>query len=279
MVSSLLVGLREGLEASVIVAILIAYLAKRDLRSYIPRVWLGVFAAVVVSLGAATLLYATSNELSDTSAEIFEGVTSVLAAGLITWLTFWMANHARAMKSELHSKVDAALTGSSYALVGVAFFAVLREGLETAIFMFPNSQVAGSALQSFIGLWIGLSISVTVGFAIYKGVIKLNLGKVFSVVGALLIVVAAGVLNYGIHEFQEAGVIGFGTDIALDTTGFIATDGLVGSLLRGFLSYRGSASVLEVFVWITFMAVVGSLYLSKLSSDSKAVETKVPVKQ
>jgi high-affinity iron transporter len=276
-ISSLLVGLREGLEASVIVAILIAYLVKRDLRSYIPRVWLGVGAAIAVSIGAATLLYATSNQLSETSSAIFEGVTSVLAAGLITWLTFWMATHARAMKSELHSKVDAALIGSSYALIGVAFFAVLREGLETAIFMFPSSQVASSALESFIGLWIGLMISVATGFAIYKGVIKLNLGKVFSVVGALLIVVAAGVLNYGIHEFHEAGVITFGTDIALDTTGFIASDGLVGSLLRGFLSYRGSASVLEVFVWITFIAVVGSLYLSKLRADSHVRESKVPV--
>lgn len=275
MVSSLLVGLREGLEASVIVAILIAYLVKRDLRSYLPRVWAGVAAAVAVSLGAATLLYATSNTLGETQSAIFEGVTSVLAAVLITWLTFWMATHARAMKNELHSKVDAALTGSTLALVGVAFFAVLREGLETAIFMFPSTQMAASAWESFIGLWIGLTISVVTGYAIYKGVIKLNLGKVFSVVGALLIVVAAGVLNYGIHEFQEAGVITFGTDIAIDTTGFIAKDGLVGSLLRGFLSYRGSASTLEVFVWVSFIAIVGSLYLSKLRGQSVKSETKV----
>jgi high-affinity iron transporter len=276
-ISSLLVGLREGLEASVIVAILIAYLVKRDLGTYIPRVWAGVGAAVAVSIGAASLLYATSNELGETQAAIFEGVTSVLAAGLITWLTFWMATHARAMKNELHAKVDAALTGSSYALVGVAFFAVLREGLETAIFMFPNSQVAGSALQSFIGLCIGLTISVITGYAIYKGVIKLNLGKVFSVVGALLIVVAAGVLNYGIHEFHEAGVITFGSETAIDTTSFIAKDGLVGSLLRGFLSYRGSASTLEVFVWISFIAVVGSLYLSRLRSDVQPSDKKVSV--
>lgn len=277
MVSSLLVGLREGLEASVIVAILIAYLVKRDLRSYIPRVWMGVAAAVAVSLGAASLLYATSNELGETQAAIFEGVTSVLAAGLITWLTFWMATHARAMKNELHSKVDAALTGSSFALVGVAFFAVLREGLETAIFMFPSTQMATSAWESFIGLWIGLTISVVTGYAIYKGVIRLNLGKVFSVVGALLIVVAAGVLNYGIHEFHEAGVITFGSEIAIDTTSIIAKDGLVGSLLRGFLSYRGSASTLEVFVWVSFIAIVGSLYLAKLRSTAKPAEVKETV--
>ncbi|MCX6402653.1 MAG: FTR1 family protein [Actinobacteria bacterium] len=160
MVSSLLVGLREGLEASLIVAILIAYLVKRDLRSYIPRVWAGTFAAILISIAAASILYATSNELPELQAEIFAGVTSIVAAGLITWLTFWMATHARAMRQELHSKMDAALTGSSYALAGVAFFAVIREGLETAIFMFPNSKVAGSALQSFIGLAIGLVISV-----------------------------------------------------------------------------------------------------------------------
>ena len=276
MVSSLLVGLREGLEASLIVAILIAYLVKRDLRSYIPRVWAGTFAAILISIAAASILYATSNELAERPAEIFAGVTSIVAAGLITWLTFWMATHARAMRQELHSKMDAALTGSSYALAGVAFFAVIREGLETAIFMFPNSKVAGSALQSFIGLAIGLVISVAFGYGIYKGVVKLNIGKVFAVVGAMLIVVAAGVLTYGIHELQDAGVIGFGLGTAIDTTSVIASDGIVGSLLKGFLAYRGMASTLEVFVWVTFIAVVGSLYLSKLRSDTVAPETKVP---
>lgn len=275
MISSLLVGLREGLEAALIVAILIAYLVKRDLRSYIPRVWAGTGLAVVISIATAALLYTTSNTLEETQEQIFAGSTSILAAGLITWLTFWMAAHARDLKNNLHEKMDAALTGSSFALAGVAFFAVIREGLETAIFMFPSSQASGSASQSIFGLILGLAISVAAGYGTFKGVIKLNIGKVFQVVGAMLIVVAAGVLTYGIHELQEAGVISFGTVTAFDVTSTIDPEGLIGSLLKGFISFRGTASTLEALVWVTFVAVVGSLYLSKLRAQKISTKEKV----
>lgn len=275
MISSLLVGLREGLEAALIVAILIAYLVKRDLRSYIPRVWLGTALAVVLSIATAALLYTTSNELGEVEEEIFAGTTSILAAGLITWLTFWMAAHARDLKNNLHEKMDAALTGSSFALAGVAFFAVIREGLETAIFMFPSSQASGSTSQSLFGLILGLAISVAAGYGTYKGVIKLNIGKVFQVVGAILIVVAAGVLTYGVHELQEAGVINFGTATAFDVRGVIDPEGIVGSLLKGFISFRGTASTLEVMIWVTFIAIVGSLYLSKLRAQKSTAKEKV----
>jgi high-affinity iron transporter len=274
-ISSLLVGLREGLEAALIVAILIAYLVKRDLRSYIPRVWLGTAFAVVISIATAALLYTTSNELGAVQEEIFAGTTSILAAGLITWLTFWMAAHARDLKNNLHEKMDAALTGSSYALAMVAFFAVIREGLETAIFMFPSSQASGSTTQSVVGLLLGLGISVAVGYGTFKGVIKLNIGKVFQVVGAMLIVVAAGVLTYGVHELQDAGVISFGTTTAFDITSTIDPEGLIGSLLKGFISFRGTASTLEVMVWVTFVALVGSLYLSKLRAQKISTKEKV----
>lgn len=277
MISSLLVGLREGLEAALIVAILIAYLVKRDLRAYIPRVWLGTGLAVVISISTAALLYSTSNSLDEAQEEIFAGTTSILAAGLITWLTFWMAAHARDLKNNLHEKMDAALTGSSFALAGVAFFAVIREGLETAIFMFPSSQASGSTSQSVFGLVLGLAISVIAGYGTFKGVIKLNIGKVFQVVGAMLIVVAAGVLTYGIHELQEAGVIGFGTTTAFDITSAINPEGLIGSLLKGFISFRGTASTLEAFVWVTFVAIVGSLYLSKLRAQKVSTKEKVAV--
>ena len=275
MISSLLVGLREGLEAALIVAILIAYLVKRDLRSFIPRVWLGTGLAVVVSVATAALLYTTSNELGEVQEEIFAGTTSILAAGLITWLTFWMATHARDLKNNLHEKMDAALTGSSYGLALVAFFAVIREGLETAIFMFPSSKVSGSTTQSVIGLLLGLAISVAAGYGTFKGVIKLNIGKVFQIVGAMLIVVAAGVLTYGIHELQDAGVIGFGTSTAFDITSIIDPEGVIGSLLKGFISFRGTASTLEAMVWVTFVAIVGSLYSSKLRAQKVSTKEKV----
>ena len=270
MISSLLIGLREGLEASIIVAILIAYLVKRDYRSQIKRVWFGVAAAVVVSLGAAGALALTSNELSETAEKTFAGITSLAAAGLITWLTFWMAQHARSLKQELHTKMDEALMGSQLALVGVAFFAVVREGLETAVFMVSAVQVSGSLSASVIGLVIGLAISVVTGYLVFKGVLKLNLGKVFSVIGAALIVVAAGVLAYGVHELQESGALPFLDNTVVDVTSVIDPEGLVGSLLKGFLAFRGQLSPLEIIVWVSFVAVVATRYRQTLRRGTPA---------
>lgn len=273
-ISSLLIGLREGLEAALIIAILIAYLVKRDFRSQISRIWVGVGAAVTVSFAAAGLLALTSSELPDRAEQIFAGVTSLAAAGLITWLTFWMAEHARNLKNELHEKLDAALMGSQFALAGVAFFAVVREGLETAIFMVSAVQVSGSLSSSFLGLILGLTISIFTGYLVFKGVLKLNLGKVFSTIGAVLIVVAAGVLAYGLHELQEVGVIPFGEDPIVDTTALIAPEGVIGSLLKGFLAYRGTINPVEMTAWVVFVAVVSLRYRSKLRGDKVSSETK-----
>ena len=266
MIASLLIGLREGLEASIIVAILIAYLVKRDLRSQISRLWFGVAAAVVASLGAAGILALTSSELPEKAEQTFVGVTSLAAAGLITWLTFWMAEHARHLKQELHSKLDSALTGSQFALVGVAFFAVVREGLETAVFMVSAVQVSGSFSGSFLGLLFGLSISILIGYLVFKGVLKLNLGKVFATIGAALIVVAAGVLAYGAHELQESGILPFWQNNIVDTTSVIDPEGVVGSLLKGFLAYRGTINPLELLLWSSFVLVVGLKYRATLNA-------------
>jgi high-affinity iron transporter len=275
MISSLLIGLREGLEASIIVAILIAYLVKRDFRSRLPRVWFGVAMAVAVSIGTAGILFFTSQELPERTEQIFAGTTSIAAAGLITWLTFWMAQHARNLKNELHEQMDKALLGSSFALSGVAFFAVVREGLETAVFMFSSASVSGSGYSSLLGLLLGLGISIATGYLVFKGVLKLNIGKVFQTIGALLIVVAAGVLTYGLHELQEAGVIGWSPATLIDTTGTLDPEGLVATLLRGFLAYRGEINVLDATAWLSFVAVVGTLYVNKVRL--KPAETKEKV--
>ncbi|MEY4323647.1 MAG: hypothetical protein RL410_1428 [Actinomycetota bacterium] len=272
MISSLLIGLREGLEAALIIAILIAYLVKRDLRSHISRIWAGVAAAVFVSFAAAGLLALTSNELPEKAEQTFAGMTSLAAAGLITWLTFWMAAHARNLKNELHDKLDAALLGSQFALVGVAFFAVVREGLETAVFMVSAVQVSGSLSSSFLGLVLGLVVSIVTGYFVFKGVLKLNLGKVFSTIGAMLIVVAAGVLAYGLHELQEVGLIPFGEDPIIDTTAIIDPEGVIGSVLKGFLAFRGTINPVEMFAWISFVAVVSLRYRHKLRGDKKVVK-------
>jgi high-affinity iron transporter len=267
------------LEAALIIAILVAYLVKRDMRSQISRIWAGVAAAVAVSFAAAGILVITSNELPEKAEQVFAGVTSLAAAGMITWLTFWMATHARHLKNELHEKVDAALMGSKFALAGVAFFAVVREGLETAIFMLSAVQVSGSLSASFLGLVLGLAIAIFTGYLVFKGVLKLNLGKVFSTIGAVLIVVAAGVLTYGLHEFQEVGLIPFGEDPIVDTTAFIDPTGVLGSLLKGSIAYRGTINPVEMFAWVSFVAIVSLRYRQILrgSGAPAAAKKEAPV--
>lgn len=266
--ASLLVGLREGLEAATIVAILVAYLVNSDLRRYISRVWIGVGAAVAVSLGVAGGLSVADSALSDEAAELFEGLTSLAAVALITWMTFWMANHARSMKRELHGKVDRALGTSAFALGAVAFFAVLREGLETSIFMWASIQAAGTTTEPLVGLAIGLIMSIAAGIAIFKGVVRINIGKVFTVVGGLLIFVAAGVLAYGVHELEEFGAIPFGGQTVIDTSSAIDPEGVIGSLMRGFLGYRGMASQIEIIAWVGYVIIVGLLYKRQLNKRS-----------
>lgn len=270
MLASLLVGLREGLEAATIVAILIAYLSNSDLSRHIRRVWLGVFSAVAVSLAVAGGLTLADSSLSAEASELFEGITSLIAVGLITWMTFWMATHARALKRELHGQVDRALGTNSFALAAVAFFAVLREGLETSVFMWASIQAAGSSAEPLIGLVIGLAIAVIAGIGIYKGVVRINIGKVFSVVGGLLIFVAAGVLAYGVHELEEYGLIPFGGNTIIDTSSVIDPEGIVGSLMRGFLGYRGMATVVEVVAWVAYVGIVGFLYRRQLTRRTVA---------
>jgi len=277
--ASFLVGLREGLEAATIVAILIAYLVNSDLRRFIPRVWVGVGAAIAASLTVAIGLSLADSALSDTASEIFEGFTSLIAVGLITWMTFWMAAHARALKAELHSKVDRAIATSSVALAAVAFFAVLREGLETSVFMWASIQAAGTSTEPLIGLSLGLIVSIVAGWAIFKGIVRINIGKVFSTVGGLLIFVAAGVLAYGVHELEEAGVIPFGGSTVFSTADIIDPEGVFGSLMRGFLGYRGTATVVEVIAWVGYVAIVGFLYRRQLNkrTTKPATAPAVPV--
>lgn len=277
MLASLLVGLREGLEAAVIVAILIAYLVNSDLRRFIKHVWVGVGAAVAISLAVAGGLSAANSALSDEAGELFEGLTSLAAVALITWMTFWMASHARTMKSELHGKVDRALGTSAVALGGVAFFAVLREGLETSVFMWASIQAAGTTAEPLVGLAIGLAIAVAAGVGIFKGVVRINIGKVFTVVGGLLIFVAAGVLAYGSHELEEFGLIPFGGNTVFDTSALIDPEGVVGSLMRGFLGYRGKATLIEIIAWIGYVVIVGLLYKRQLNQrTSKPVPATEP---
>ena len=191
-----LIGLREGLEASLVVVILIAYLVKTDRRRMLPWIWVGIGVAVLVSLAFGALLTFGPRRLTFEAQEAIGGILSIIAVGFVTWMVFWMASHARGLSGELRGKVDVAAEAGRASLAFVAFLAVGREGLETALFLWSATQAAtdssGSAVLPLLGALLGILTAVAMGFAFYKGVLKINLSKFFTWTGAILIVVAAG---------------------------------------------------------------------------------------
>jgi len=208
MLTTFLIALREGLEASLIVGILVAYLVRSDRRGGIPAIWMGVVAAAALSLGFGALLSFTSASLSERGEQLFAGATSILAVALVTWMVFWMKRSARGIAKQLHGKVDNAIGMGSFALALVAFLSVGREGLETSLFLYADFKTVNHDTAPLLGLLLGLSGAVALGVLLYKRTVKINIAKFFRVTGIALIIVAAGVLIHGVKEFQNRGDIG-----------------------------------------------------------------------
>jgi high-affinity iron transporter len=250
---SFLIGLREGLEAALIVAILVAYLVKTSNGHALSRLWMGVGAAIGLSVALGLAMTFVSEELSEEAAEAFAGITSLLAVALITWMIFWMATNARHLKAHLHGEMDRALETSTVAVAMVAFLAVIREGLETAIFLWAGIRSSGEATTAVIGALIGLGAAVALGFLMYKGAVRLNLTALFTWTGALLVIVAGGILRYAVHEFQELGWLPGEDSVAFDLTSTFPADGIVATFARGLLSITPTMTWLEVVVWLAYV--------------------------
>jgi len=253
MFANFLIGLREGLEAALIVAILVAYLVKLDQRSQLSRIWTGVGAALGLSVLVTVLLVLTGSALEPRAEQLFAGTMSLLAVGLITWMIFWMAVHARSLKSHLHGEVDKALVSSSWALGVVAFVAVAREGLETALFVWAAAQSSATATAPFIGALLGLAVAVALGFLLYRGALKVDLRRLFLWTGIALIIVAAGVLMYAVHELQEAGVLPGEESVAFDVSSAVPKESWYGSLLAAIFNFRAVTSWLMVVAWFAYV--------------------------
>lgn len=260
MFANYLIGLREGLEASLIVAILVAYLVKLEQRRALPRLWLGVGLAILLSMGTGAFLHVTSQTLTFEAQETFGGVMSIIAAGLITWMIFWMGSHARELKSHLHGEVDKALLGSVWTLTFIAFMAVAREGIETALFLWAGIRASGSTTVPITGALLGLATSIVIGVLIYRGALRLNLSKLFTVTGYALIVVAAGVLAYGIHDLQEAGILPGLTNLAFDVSAQIPPGSWYGTLLKGTINFSPATTWLELTAWVVYIVPTLILY-------------------
>jgi high-affinity iron transporter len=255
---------REGLEASLIVGIVLAYLAKTDNRQHMRVVWAGVAAAVLVSILTGALLFFTIGELEGRAEQIFEGVAMFSAVGVLTWMIFWMRRQAMGIKRDLESRVQGAVAaGSAVGLASVVFFAVLREGWETALFLFAISESSTPGVTA-VGAVIGLVVAVTLGVLLYRGSRRLDLRQFFTVTGILLIVFAAGLLAHGIHEFQEAGLLPETVEHVWNTNALVGEDSTAGEFLTALVGYNGNPSLLEVVAWATYLVAALVFFLRPL---------------
>ncbi|WP_043687004.1 iron uptake transporter permease EfeU [Streptomyces xylophagus] len=280
MFSNYLIGLREGLEASLVVCILIAYLVKTDRRDALKPIWIGIAVAVLIAMGFGCALEFGSQELTFQAQEALGGSLSVLAVGLVTWMVFWMRRTARHLKSELHGKLDAALAMGTGALVATAFLAVGREGLETALFVWASVHAASDGTpRPLVGVGLGLATAVFLGWLFYRGALKINLAKFFTWTGAMLVVVAAGVLAYGFHDLQEADWIPGLTNLAFDISGTIPPDSWYGTLLKGVFNFQPDPTVLQVTVWLLYLVPTLTLFFVPVGFASGKGKVKVADEQ
>ena len=269
MFPNFLIGLREGLEAALIVGILIAYAHKLGQPKLVPRIWLGVGLAVVVSVLVGTALAFGASGLEERTEEIVSGVASIVAAGFVTWMIFWMRRVSRGLSGELRQNVDASLGGSGWGLVAVAFLAVVREGIETAVFIWAGVRAGASTLLPLGGAALGILAAAALGYLIYRGSLALNLEKFFRYTGVFLIVIVGGLLAYGVHELQEAAVLPFGP-IAFDVSDAVPPDSWLATLLTGVFNLSPVMTWLEIAMWVAYVVPVLTLFLhSPRQSNAK----------
>ncbi|GAA2102742.1 FTR1 family protein [Kitasatospora saccharophila] len=276
MFANYLIGLREGLEASLVVCILIAYLVKTGRKDRLGPVWTGVGAAVALAMAFGAVLQFGSNQLSFEAQEALGGSLSIIAVGLVTWMVFWMRRTARHLKSELQGKLDAALAMGTGALVVTAFLAVGREGLETSLFIWTAVQSTGDGWNPLVGATLGLLTSVVLGWLFYRGALKINLAKFFTWTGGMLVVVAAGVLAYGVHDLQEADWIPGLHAHAFDISTTIPADSWYGTLLKGVFNFQPDPTKAQVWVWALYLVPTLYFFFRKPAATPPKTAAQAP---
>lgn len=262
--AAFLIMLREGIEAALIVSILLAYLRQLDRSEGARLVWLGAGAAVLVSVGAGAVIFSVAGEFEGRAEAAFEGFVTLFAVSVLTWMIFWMRRQGARIRSELHERVDSAIASGGAGLAALAFFVVLREGIESALFMFATfkatAQGTGGAAGQATGAVLGLTTALAIGYLIYRGGIKLNLRTFFRVTGALVLIVAAGLFAFSVHELQEAGFLPVLEQTAYDISGFLSDGDGLGAVLRALVGYQDAPTVLELLAWLLYLVVAGFLF-------------------
>ncbi len=280
-----LIGLREGLEAALVVSILIAYLVKTERRHLIWRIWVGVGAAVAVSLAFGAALTFGPRGLTFEAQEFIGGTLSIIAVGFVTWMVFWMAGAARGIAGELRSKIDDAAEGHRWSLMVVALLAVGREGLETALFLWATTQAVTREAtatttptwEPLVGAALGLATAVVLGYLIYRGAIRINLTRFFTWTGAFLILVAAGVLSYGVHDLQEAGFLPGLYNLAFDVSDTIDPTTWYATLLKGIFNFSPATTKLEALAWVLYVVPTMTLFFWRIRRRESTPTPPAPV--
>ena len=261
MVATLVIFLREGVEASMIVAILLAYLNRSGQRQYFRDVFIGVGAALLLAGAGGVIAYQTITSYDGSRAQtIFETVTYLLAATVLTYMTFWMRSHARGLSGELRARADAAMTtGARTGMALLAFQAVGREGLETVVFTLAIVLSTGGQQNALLGAVLGLAVAMVIAFVIYRLGHRLNMGRFFSIVGGLLLVFAAGLLVDAIQNMQELGWLPVGRQVLWHSSALLSQDSTWGDIAHSFLGYADNPTLLQVLAYVGYVAVALAL--------------------
>lgn len=254
MLVTFVIGLREGLEAALIVAIVGAFLIKNSNRKTLRPMWAGVAGAVALCIAAAVTMNLIGQRLPLKARETMEGTFTVLAVVGVTYMLVWMRRHSHQLRDDLHTKAARALdSNSTWALVVLAFIAVLREGLETAVFLLGILTGSTNPTLGLVGAAAGIAVASLIGYGIYRGGVRINLARFFRLTGVLLVIVAAGLLSSAMHEFAEAGLVTIGQGPAVDLSGVIAPGSVQAGLATAFLGFQPVPTHLELLAWLLFL--------------------------
>jgi high-affinity iron transporter len=267
MIAGALITIREGLEAFLIVGILVGYLTKIKQARFKVHVWIGTAAALMVSVLLAFLFQYMAFQFEGTSAEIFEAVVALMAVGVLTWMVLWMRRQSRGIKGELEQKADEAISnGQAFALGSLAFVSVLREGVETALFL-SALLVTSRDMQLFPGAILGLVIAAVITYLLFRSSIRLNLRNFFIVTGILIILIAAGLIGHSVMALQDIGWLPMGTTIVWNLQAIISNESLAGRLLHAFFGYEAAPTLLMVFAYALYVVLFGGQFYRAIRQD------------
>jgi high-affinity iron transporter len=261
MIPTLVIALREGVEAALIIGIIAAFLVKEGRRDALRQMWFGVAIAIALCLGVAVVLRVVGQELPESGQASLETAVGLVAVAAVTYMIVWMRRHSRGIKTALEgSAAEALAAGSTLALVAMAFLAVLREGFETAAFLLAAFQDAADTTAAGAGAVLGLVAAVTVGIGLYRGGVRINLARFFRLTGLVLVFVAAGLLATAVHTAHEAGWFNGLQAQALDLSWLVQPDTVSGSLLTGMLGLQSQPTIGEALVYVLY-ALPMALYV------------------